>query len=87
MLTFSPDKRITVEQALAHPYLSMLHDPSHEPASTHTFGADFNLQFDDPPTGLDGEEVEGGGGQGVMNTASSMDPLKEAFWDEINAFD
>ena len=31
MLTFSPHKRITVEQALAHPYLSQLHDPSDEP--------------------------------------------------------
>ena len=33
MLTFSPHKRITVEQALAHPYLSQLHDPTDEPVA------------------------------------------------------
>ena len=33
MLTFSPQKRITVEQALAHPYLTQLHDPSDEPVA------------------------------------------------------
>ena len=33
MLTFSPAKRITVEQALAHPYLAVLHDPSDEPVA------------------------------------------------------
>ena len=33
MLTFSPHKRITVEQALAHPYLSQLHDPNDEPVA------------------------------------------------------
>ncbi len=31
-LEFSPDKRCTVEQALEHPYLKALHDPSDEPA-------------------------------------------------------
>ena len=31
MLVFNPSKRITAEQALAHPYLSQLHDPSDEP--------------------------------------------------------
>ena len=33
MLTFSPQKRITVEQALQHPYLAVLHDPSDEPVA------------------------------------------------------
>ena len=33
MLTFSPHKRITVEQALAHPYLNQLHDPNDEPSA------------------------------------------------------
>lgn len=27
MLKFNPDERITVLQALAHPYLSQLHNP------------------------------------------------------------
>jgi len=33
MLVFDPKKRITVEQALEHPYLASLHDPGVEPAS------------------------------------------------------
>jgi serine/threonine protein kinase len=31
MLVFDPRKRITNDQALAHPYLSELHDPNDEP--------------------------------------------------------
>jgi len=30
LLTFNPNKRITVEQALAHPYLEQYYDPSDE---------------------------------------------------------
>ena len=33
-LTFDPKKRITVEDALAHPYLSAYHDPDDEPSAT-----------------------------------------------------
>ncbi|KAI9593563.1 kinase-like domain-containing protein [Syncephalis fuscata] len=33
MLTFNPQKRITCEEALAHPYLEAYHDPEDEPAS------------------------------------------------------
>ena len=44
MLTFDPEKRITVEQALAHPYLERLHfeedEPSGEPVS------DFDFDFE-----------------------------------------
>lgn len=31
LLTFNPQKRITVEEALLHPYLSLYHDPDDEP--------------------------------------------------------
>lgn len=31
-LEFSPDKRISVDDALEHPYLKALHDPADEPA-------------------------------------------------------
>ena len=31
LLEFSPRKRITVEEALAHPYLEPYHDPTDEP--------------------------------------------------------
>lgn len=30
MLTFNPNRRITVEQALAHPYLEQYYDPDDE---------------------------------------------------------
>ena len=33
MLQFHPAKRITVEDALAHPYLAQLHDPAAEPSA------------------------------------------------------
>ncbi|VFQ91459.1 unnamed protein product [Cuscuta campestris] len=40
MLTFNPSKRITVEEALAHPYLAQFHDVSDEPVCRVQF-ADF----------------------------------------------
>uniref|UniRef100_A0A0D6R235 Mitogen-activated protein kinase n=1 Tax=Araucaria cunninghamii TaxID=56994 RepID=A0A0D6R235_ARACU len=43
MLCFDPHKRITVTEALEHPYLSMLHDPSLEP----TAAAPVNLYLED----------------------------------------
>jgi len=33
LLTFNPNKRITVEQALAHPYLEQYYDPHDEVGS------------------------------------------------------
>lgn len=33
MLQFNPAKRITVEEALAHPYLAQIHDPASEIAA------------------------------------------------------
>uniref|UniRef100_A0A7N0UZ89 Protein kinase domain-containing protein n=1 Tax=Kalanchoe fedtschenkoi TaxID=63787 RepID=A0A7N0UZ89_KALFE len=44
MLTFDPSKRITVEQALAHPYLERLHDISDEPVCPQSFSFDFEQQ-------------------------------------------
>ncbi|RVW74738.1 Mitogen-activated protein kinase-like D5 [Vitis vinifera] len=41
MLTFDPRQRITVEEALAHPYLTSLHDISDEPICTTPFSFDF----------------------------------------------
>ncbi|KAL8059738.1 hypothetical protein ABFX02_03G106300 [Erythranthe guttata] len=41
MLTFDPRQRITVEGALAHPYLNSLHDISDEPVCTTPFNFDF----------------------------------------------
>ena len=41
MLAFDPNQRITVEEALAHPYLAQYHNPAWEPACEH-----FNFDFD-----------------------------------------
>ena len=45
LLTFDPEKRLTIDEALAHPYLSQLHEPSDEPtrAQVDTFDFDFEL--------------------------------------------
>ncbi|KAA8498022.1 Extracellular signal-regulated kinase 1 [Porphyridium purpureum] len=41
MLVFDPAKRITVEEALRHPYLAGLHDPDDEPHCEQTFQFEF----------------------------------------------
>mmetsp|Transcript_8478 Transcript_8478/g.12716 ORF Transcript_8478/g.12716 Transcript_8478/m.12716 type:complete len:382 (-) Transcript_8478:253-1398(-) len=41
MLTFSPKKRITVEEALKHPFLKKLHEPSDEPVAKSNFDFSF----------------------------------------------
>ena len=41
MLAFDPSKRITVTEALAHPYLATLHDETDEPTASSTFAFDF----------------------------------------------
>ncbi|BAU00583.1 hypothetical protein VIGAN_10219200 [Vigna angularis var. angularis] len=41
MLIFDPNKRITVDEALCHPYLSSLHDINDEPVGPGQFNFDF----------------------------------------------
>jgi mitogen-activated protein kinase 7 len=41
LLAFDPAERITVEEALAHPYLSIWHDPTDEPDHSVQFDFDF----------------------------------------------
>nr|AMO00476.1 mitogen-activated protein kinase 7 [Manihot esculenta] len=41
MLVFDPNKRITVDEALCHPYLSSLHDINDEPVCPRPFHFDF----------------------------------------------
>lgn len=48
MLTFDPSTRISVEQALEHPYLHIWHDASDEPDCPTTFNFDFEV-IDDVP--------------------------------------
>ena len=42
MLTFSPKKRYTVEQCIAHPYFEGLHDPDQEPTANTQFDYSFD---------------------------------------------
>ncbi|KAG4950996.1 hypothetical protein JHK85_044863 [Glycine max] len=41
MLIFDPNRRITVDEALSHPYMSPLHDINEEPVCTRPFSFDF----------------------------------------------
>ncbi|XP_013776206.1 mitogen-activated protein kinase 1-like [Limulus polyphemus] len=47
MLTFNPHKRITLEDALAHPYLQQYYDPDDEPVAEEPFR--FEMELDDLP--------------------------------------
>lgn len=47
MLNFNPKKRITVDEALAHPYLSALHCPDDEPTTTPVSAYDFEFEIYD----------------------------------------
>ncbi|KAI9108288.1 hypothetical protein K1719_020771 [Acacia pycnantha] len=52
MLTIDPTRRITVEEALAHPYLAKLHDAADEPVCPDPF----NFDFEQNP--LDEEQIK-----------------------------
>jgi mitogen-activated protein kinase 1/3 len=47
LLTFNPHMRITVEQALVHPYLAQYYDPTDEPVAAEPFT--FEMELDDLP--------------------------------------
>ncbi|WFD36078.1 mitogen-activated protein kinase [Malassezia cuniculi] len=49
LLTFSPRKRLTVEQALAHPYLEPYHDPEDEPTAAPLDPSFFDADFATEP--------------------------------------
>jgi mitogen-activated protein kinase 1/3 len=44
MLEIRPDKRITVQQALEHPFFETLHNPADEPTSSRVFDFGFEQQ-------------------------------------------
>jgi mitogen-activated protein kinase 7 len=46
MLAFDPTRRISVEEALEHPYLAIWHDASDEPDCPTTFNFDFEIVDD-----------------------------------------
>lgn len=43
LLQFDPEKRLTVEQALAHPYLESYHDSEDEPSHPQLFDFSFEV--------------------------------------------
>ena len=45
MLTFDPEKRITIEEALAHKYLERLHMPEDEPTGDPVPDFDFDFEM------------------------------------------
>jgi mitogen-activated protein kinase 1/3 len=47
LLTFNPNRRVTVEEALKHPYLAQYYDPTDEPTAPHPFT--FDMELDDLP--------------------------------------
>ena len=47
-LTLNPQKRISVEQALSHPFLKKYHDPQDEPCCVPAFNFDFEKKVDSP---------------------------------------
>ena len=44
LLQFAPEKRISVDEALQHPYLALLHDPNDEPVVEVPFDFAFESQ-------------------------------------------
>ncbi|KXN81191.1 Mitogen-activated protein kinase CPK1 [Leucoagaricus sp. SymC.cos] len=55
-LTFSPKRRITVEEALQHPYLAPYHDPQDEPEAAQLDPSFFDFDNGEP---LSKEELKG----------------------------
>ena len=45
MLTFDPEKRITIEEALAHPYMKNLHYADDEPTGERVPQFDFDFEL------------------------------------------
>ncbi|ODV82026.1 mitogen-activated protein kinase [Suhomyces tanzawaensis NRRL Y-17324] len=65
LLTFDPEKRITVDQALAHPYLKNYHDPNDEPITTPMSAEEFD--FDVPKDQLSTEVLKREMFEKIMN--------------------
>ena len=42
LLVFDPDRRISAEQGLKHPWMGPYHDPTDEPVATEQFDWSFN---------------------------------------------
>jgi serine/threonine protein kinase len=45
MMSFDPLERITIDQALAHPYMAQLHFPDDEPTTDLVCAYDFDFEI------------------------------------------
>ena len=97
-LVMDPSKRISVEEALAHPYFASLHDENDEPSCPTPFdfhfdrnaliAADECMSKQDMDTGDTGCDANGGGGRAHANKTkrgnkSSGDAIRLLVWEEI----
>lgn len=92
LLQFNPERRLTAEQALAHPYLASLH--SDNPRDEPTCSERIDLHLDPaaaeegskaPPEGSDNGIGRGGGGEGEVGAAleaNSVERLRQLLWEE-----
>lgn len=58
MLVFTPEKRISVEKALRHPYLAQLHNEQDEPSCDSAFNFDFEREALDQRVDIPKEELQ-----------------------------
>ena len=81
MLELDSDKRISAEQALAHPYLAQYADPTDEPASQP-----YDQTFEDFDYTVN--QWKGGSeSRAFINQAKSLRfPLSEYVWSEVQNF-
>ena len=86
LLAFSPAKRLTVDEAIAHPYLASLHDPSDEPVA-ESFEWKREWEAAEGREGREGQEGDAGkggeGGEGVP--PASIAALKQLVAREVLA--
>ena len=73
MLHFAPESRITVTQALEHPYLSQLHDATDEPVCDRK--VDFDLE--------DEQRVSTAGHDSQITPAQQKEQMKQILWAEV----
>eukprot|EP00802_Teleaulax_amphioxeia_P011946 Tamp_11984.p1 GENE.Tamp_11984~~Tamp_11984.p1 ORF type:complete len:475 (+),score=81.55 Tamp_11984:118-1542(+) len=71
LLTFDPDRRMTVEQALASQFMQGLHDPEDEPVAAATINSDWEMR--------DGKSID-------TNTPADRAALKEIAYNEIRDY-
>lgn len=83
-LTFDPKKRLTVDEALEHPYLSAYHDPEDEPVVTPLSPSyfDFDREYCPPARPFLNPQLH----FPVHKEELTKDQLKELLYEEVLSF-